>query len=70
MRHFRRCKRLALPVVKNPCPADGVTKRTEMRELLDSMIKTNPRAKESLMAAISNVDHYNLWDKGPWLEKK
>lgn len=63
-------KRLALPVVKNPCPADGVTKRTEMRELLDSMVKTNPRAKESLMAAISNVDHYNLWDKGPWLRKK
>lgn len=56
-------KKLGVPVIKNPCPVDGVTKRTEMRELIEWVTKKNPHAKESLMAAISNTQNYNLWDK-------
>ncbi len=61
-------RKLGLPIVKNPCPVDGVTKRTQMREVLDYVEKINPQAKKSLMAAISNVESYNLWDKGPWID--
>lgn len=54
---------LNLPVSKNPCPIDGDTKRAEMRELLNHLMKLNPNAKKNIMAAIRNTDTYNLWDK-------
>ena len=56
---------LSLPVVKNPCPVDGVTKRKDARELLDHLRSYNPKVKESLLAAIRNTQNYHLWDKLP-----
>ena len=35
-------RRLNLPVVKNPCPADGNTKRQEIKEFVHQMNKTYP----------------------------
>ncbi len=43
-----------LPVVKNPCPADGYTKREYAKELLRSMNKDHPGTKERLFTAIEN----------------
>lgn len=56
---------LRLPVVKNPCPVDGITKRKDARALLNHLLTYNPKAKESLLAAIRNTENYHLWDKLP-----
>lgn len=42
-----------LPVCKNPCPADGVTKRQESKDLLLELKKTVPQVKERIFSAIT-----------------
>lgn len=54
---------LDLPIVKNPCPVDGHTKRQEMKDLLDSLSKTYPQIRESLLHALRSDDQYRLWEK-------
>jgi len=44
-----------LPVVKSPCPADGVTKREYATQLLIKLNKENPGVKERMFTAISNT---------------
>ncbi len=56
-------KRHGIPVVKNPCPADGVTKRHDVKELIKTLAHDNPHVKKSLLTAISNTEKYDLWDK-------
>lgn len=46
-----------LPVVKNPCPADGVTKRQYMKELISKLEKENyPGIRKRLFTAIENSE--------------
>jgi len=47
-----------LPVCKNPCPADGVTKRQEAKDLLLELKNTVPEVKERIFSAIvgSGID--------------
>lgn len=45
-------QRHALPVVHNPCPADGNTKRQEIKELLKNLEKTMPGLRERIFGAI------------------
>lgn len=52
-------KKLELPIVKNNCPANGKTKRQEVKDLISNMRKTNPLVKEHMLSAIVN----NLWKK-------
>lgn len=59
----REANRQNIPVCKNPCPADGVTKRQEIKQLLDSMKNVNPGIRKNILAAIQNTHTYNLWDK-------
>lgn len=47
-------KKYNLPVVKNPCPADGDTKREEMKELIELINKKYPGVKKRMFSAISN----------------
>lgn len=48
-------RRNEVPVLKSPCPADGVTKRQEIKELLAHMDKTvNAGLKKRLFTAIKN----------------
>ncbi len=49
---FRR--RYDLPVVKNPCPADGFTQRQYAKELLAKLEQDHPGAKERMFHAILN----------------
>ncbi len=51
-------RRLALPVVKNPCPANGSTKREEMKELLLRLDKTYPQLKKKIFGAIQRYPLY------------
>lgn len=41
-----------LPVVKSPCPADGKTKREEMKNLIKSLQSDIPKVQEHLFGAI------------------
>ncbi len=46
--------KMGLPIVKNPCPADGYTKREYAKNLLKTMNKDHPGTKERLFTAIIN----------------
>lgn len=54
---------LSLPVVSSPCPANGFTKREEIKELLDLLCKKFPNARELLLSALRNQDQYGLWER-------
>lgn len=56
-------KRHNLPIIKNPCPVDGHTERRQMKTLLDTLCKTYPRARTSLLGALKNTEQYGLWEK-------
>ncbi len=60
--HMQR--ELALPVMKSPCPANGHTKRQEMKELLAALSKRYPTVKDSMLSALKNEEQYSLWGKG------
>lgn len=48
-------KRLDVPVLKNPCPANGVTKRQYVKELLQRLDKeTTPGLRKRMFTAIQN----------------
>ena len=56
-------KQLNLPVVKSPCPANGRTKREDMKDLLNYICKSVPNAKDQLLRALQNEEQYGLWNK-------
>ncbi len=66
-------KKQNLPVVHNPCPADGHSKREEMKQLIRTLSKDYPHIKDYMLSALQNRDQYGLWDKkqvgGPVPEK-
>ncbi|NLB90510.1 MAG: tRNA 2-thiocytidine biosynthesis protein TtcA [Clostridiales bacterium] len=62
-------RRLNLPVVKNPCPVDGHTKRQEIKELLTTLSKSYPHIRESLLQALRKDHQYGLWNKPTQKEK-
>ncbi|MCC8141586.1 MAG: tRNA 2-thiocytidine biosynthesis TtcA family protein, partial [Lachnospiraceae bacterium] len=49
-----------LPVVKNPCPADGYTKREYAKSLIKDIEKASPGAKNRMFTAIVN-SHIPGW---------
>jgi len=51
-------RRLGLPVVENPCPANGFTKREEMKELLPRLEKQFPQAKKKIFGAMQRYPLY------------
>ena len=55
-------KELELPVVKSPCPANGNTRRAEMKDLLRRLRQLYPDANERFLHALQQ-DHYDLWQK-------
>lgn len=56
-------RKLTLPTVKSPCPANGETRRAEMKDLLNSLTKKYPTARTQMLNALLNTDQYGLWDK-------
>ncbi len=45
-----------LPTEKNPCPADGYTRRQYVKELLADLNRQNPGVKERMFSAVLNGD--------------
>ena len=55
--------RYNLPVLHNPCPADHHTAREQMKELVKSIQKEIPIAKDRMVAAIESPSRYHLWKR-------
>ncbi len=55
-------KRLDLPVVANPCPANGSTRREEMKRLLRELDRQYPNIRQKIFGAIQR---YPLEGWGP-----
>lgn len=47
--------------VKNPCPADGNSARSRMKELLKQIEAFKPDARDNILRALLNREKYNLW---------
>ena len=47
--------RLHLPVIHNPCPADGHTKRQEVKELIAGLERQYPKLKEYVFASMQRL---------------
>jgi len=54
--------RFQLPVAKNPCPADGNTKRQEMKDLIVELDRGNPGLRERLLGAMQRLP-LSGWEK-------
>lgn len=50
----------SLPVIVNPCPANGFTKRETMKSLISEMCAVTPDAFERLHSALVNPERNNL----------
>jgi tRNA 2-thiocytidine biosynthesis protein TtcA len=56
-------KKLQIPIVKNPCPANGYTKRQYMKELIRNLNYDLPDVRDRILGAIMNTEQLNIWDK-------
>lgn len=52
----RFVKKNDIPVVSNPCPADGYTKRQEMKEMIQTLRQKDKGIKKRLFTAIQTSD--------------
>lgn len=62
-------KEEALPVVHNPCPANHVTNREYMKDLIKTLNKQHSSAGDNIKRAIFHPDRNNLWDDESESEK-
>lgn len=53
-------KRNQLPVIKNPCPADGFTKRQEMKDWIQKNREQFPYIRENLKSALLKYFEENM----------
>ncbi len=56
--------RYELPVFKNPCPADGYTKREYTKDLIKKLTEENPGLRERLFHAVTDGP-LPAWQKNP-----
>ncbi|MBQ9624957.1 MAG: tRNA 2-thiocytidine biosynthesis protein TtcA, partial [Clostridia bacterium] len=54
--------RLELPVTKSACPANGNTKRDEIRKLVKHLCVEYPDFKDKAFLAIYNKENYQMWN--------
>ena len=48
-------RKYALPVVANPCPADGKTRREDVKQFIRESRKQFPNIRESLFSAVERL---------------
>ena len=62
--HIQRLTReLNLPVIANPCPASGLTRREEVKQVVGYLTRLYPDFKERFLTALKTADLRNLWFK-------
>ena len=52
-----------LPIVKSCCPANKLTKREYVKEVLHNVAKDIPNVRDMAFTAITHPERYNLFDK-------
>ena len=57
----KTCRQLDIPIIKSGCPNDGYTKRQEVKELLHSIYRKYPQAKENFLLSLYNKEQLNLF---------
>ncbi|NLJ41611.1 MAG: tRNA 2-thiocytidine(32) synthetase TtcA [Clostridiales bacterium] len=50
-----------LPVISNPCPADGKTKREYIKNLFQDIAEDIPNVREQILSALKKSNDNNLW---------
>ncbi|MBQ2178214.1 MAG: tRNA 2-thiocytidine(32) synthetase TtcA, partial [Oscillospiraceae bacterium] len=60
---IRAAAKLELPVVHNPCPANGFTRRQEVKELLVELQQRYPDLKQKIFGAMQRYPLYG-WAPG------
>lgn len=50
-----------LPIVKNLCPASGITKREDMKEVVAFLEERCPEIKERFLTALQRKNNIDLW---------
>jgi tRNA(Ile)-lysidine synthase TilS/MesJ len=50
-----------LPIVHSTCPANGFTKREEIKTMIKNLRKTVPDLDDRVLGAIQNKEQFNLW---------
>lgn len=56
-------RNMNFPIVENPCPANGYTKREYMKDLTYRLEKEIPDLKKHLLGALMNTEQLNIWEK-------
>ena len=56
-------KKYNLPIIENPCPANGHTKREDIKNLIKTLKKDIPFIKKSLFSCLTNKEQLFIWDK-------
>ena len=51
----RAVRELDLPVVKSACPADGATRRQEMKDYVAAMAKKDPAFRQKMLGALQDA---------------
>ena len=57
----KACRKLNIPVIASGCPNDGYTKRQEIKELLHSIYRNYPQAKDNFLLSLYNQEKLNLY---------
>lgn len=52
-----------VPVIENPCPASGITKREEIKKLVSGLSHQYPDLREKVLVALQGADMKNLWPR-------
>lgn len=50
-----------LPVIINPCPVSGKTKREEIKSVVQQLSGLYPDLRNKMLSALQNMDPKNLW---------
>ena len=56
-------KKEKIPYVESTCPNEGITSRSETKELLEGLYSRFPAARSNFLHMLSNVENVELWYK-------
>lgn len=59
----KTAKNYNFPIIQNPCPADGKTKREDIKELIKELNIKIPGFKKNLFSSLTNTDQLFVWNK-------
>lgn len=50
-----------LPIISNPCPVSGKTKREEIKQVVQQLSELYPDLRTRMLSALQTLDPQNLW---------